>query len=120
MDETARVALEWLRTLAPCVATALIGWVASARHSRTRREEALADRQRALNDGMLALMRATLMDAYERYVVHGMPLTVARRECIDKEHAAYKSLGGNSTGDAMYRAICELPTFIAGGGLEDR
>ena len=120
MDGTAQVALEWLRTLAPCVATALIGWVASARHSRTQREEALAERQRALNDGMLALMRGQLMDAYERHVTHGVPLTVARRECIDREYAAYKSLGGNSTGDTMYRAICELPTFIAGGGEEDR
>ena len=78
------------------------------------REKDLAKKQDALREGMLAIMRSNIMDSYERYVIHGAPLTVARRECIDKEHEAYHLNGGNSTGDLMYEAICQIPTHIVG------
>lgn len=116
--------LDFLGRLTPLISSLTgllglaVGWIASARKSRSERERDIAERQRALSDGMLALMRGHLMDAYERHVTHGAPLTVARRECIDREHAAYKALGGNSTGDLMYEAICELPTHVVGGGEE--
>ena len=108
------VVLDWVRLLAPSALTFAIGWIVSARKSRTTREHDLAEKQDALREGMLAIMRSNIMDAYERYVLHGAPLTVARRECIDKEHEAYHLNGGNSTGDRMYQEICNVHTHIVG------
>ena len=93
---------------------ALAGWIASARASRSQREEALAVRQRAISDGVLALLRAQLVDAYERYVAHGEPLTVERRHEIDRCFEAYEALGGNGTVRRLYEEFCRRPTYIVG------
>ena len=88
---------------------ALGGWIVSARTSRTRREKALAQ-------GVLALLRAQLVDAYERYVVHGDRLTVERRHEIDRAFEAYEALGGNGTVKHLYEEFCDVPTYIVGEG----
>ena len=88
---------------------ALGGWIVSARTSRTKREAALAN-------GVLALLRAQLVDAYERYVVHGDHLTVERRHEIDRCFEAYKALGGNGTVAHLYEEFQRMPTYIVGEG----
>lgn len=98
---------------------ALTGWIISARRSRSEREREIAKKQDAIREGVLALLRAQLVDAYEKYVVHGAPLTVERRHEIDRAFAAYKALGGNGTIERLYAEICKLPTHIVGES-EDR
>lgn len=87
----------------------LSGWIVSARTSRTKREK-------ALSQGVLALLRTQLVDAYESYVVHCDRLTVERRHEIDMSYEAYKALGGNGTITRLYEEICEVPTYIVGEG----
>lgn len=91
------------------IAGALGGWIVSARTSRTRREK-------ALSQGVLALLRAQLVDAYERYVIHADRLTVERKHEIDKAFEAYEALGGNGTIRHLYEEFCKVPTYIVGEG----
>lgn len=98
-----------------CTALGLaVGWIVAARKSRTERERAIAQKQDALCEGVLALLRAQIVDAYERYVIHGAPLTVERRHEIDRAHDAYVALGGNGTIGHLYEEICKVPTHIVG------
>lgn len=98
-----------------CAALGLaVGWIASARKSRTEREKKISATQDAIKEGVLALLRAQLVDAYERHITHGGPLTVERRHEIDRAYKAYKALGGNGTIGHLYDEICEHPTFIVG------
>lgn len=112
--------IELLQSMAPiisalCAALGLaIGWIVSARKSRSDREKRIAQRQEALCEGVLALLRAQIVDAYERYVVHDVPLTVERRHEIDRAYEAYVALGGNGTISRLYEGICNTRTHIVG------
>lgn len=98
-----------------CTAVGLaVGWIVSARKSRTKRERKISEVQDAIREGVLALLRAQLVDAYERHVTHGGPLTVERRHEIDRAYEAYRALGGNGTIERLYQEICNLPTHIVG------
>lgn len=61
---------------------------------------------------MKVILRSSIMDAYDKYVVASAPLTVERKREIDEAWAAYSALGGNGTGRQMYEDICELPIAI--------
>lgn len=68
----------------------------------------------AVDDGLKAVLRSSITDAYERYVQQDEPLSVERKRVIELEHDAYKNLGGNDVGDQMYEAILDVPAVIIG------
>lgn len=68
----------------------------------------LTTRDRAIEEGVKAILRHELMDDYEVYAVRGAPLTMERRREIDECYHAYAALGGNGTGRTAYEAICGL------------
>lgn len=72
----------------------------------------LSARDKALYEGMKAVLRKQLVDDYDRYVVHGEPMSVERKSEIDDCYAAYVALGGNHTGPAMYEALCRIQPYI--------
>lgn len=78
---------------------------------RAKSEEDAEERmwQRRMNK---AVLRKDLVDAYERHVVDGRPLTVERRHEITECYEAYAHYGGNGTGKHMYEAICDIPVEI--------
>ena len=82
---------------------------AEAREAATEEAEEERKWQRRMNK---AVLRRDLVDAYEKHVVDGRPLTVERRHEITEEYEAYAHYGGNGTGRHMYEAICELPVEI--------
>lgn len=103
----------------------LVGWfAAAAKGARQARadierllglyEEVRADagRREALYKGMKASLRKDLVDAYRDHVTEGKPLTVERMHEITEGYNAYRALGGNGTGKAMYEGICEVPIAI--------
>lgn len=68
----------------------------------------------AVDDGLKAVLRSSITDAYERYVQQNEPLSVERKRVIELEHDAYKNLGGNDVGDQMYEEILTVPAVIIG------
>lgn len=65
-------------------------------------------RDRAIEEGVKAILRHELMDDFETFVVREEPLTMERRREIDECYHAYAALGGNSTGKSVYERICAL------------
>lgn len=94
--------LGWV--LAP-VCSALVGAVvAQARQ--------LGSSQRAMQEGLKALLRQQIVNAYRDYVIEGRPLTVERKHELTEQYEAYAAIGGNGTGKAMYESICEVPITV--------
>ena len=87
------------------IVAAVCGWL-GASVSRLKKRDA------ALYEGMKVILRSSIMDAYDKYVVASAPLTVERKREIDEAWAAYSALGGNGAGRQMYEDICELPIAI--------
>lgn len=91
--------------LVSLVVTALFGIVTGFLGSRLKK---VTDRDKAIEQGVKAILRHELMDDYERFCVNGEPLNVERRREIDECYHAYAALGGNGTGKTAYEAICSL------------
>lgn len=72
----------------------------------------MSKRDKALYDGMVTILRKEMVDAYETYVVNGTPLSYERKETVDQCYAAYKALGGNSTGDSLYAAFSKVQVYV--------
>lgn len=84
---------------------ALVGYLGA----KVRR---LTTRDKAIEEGVKAILRHELMDDYEMFSVRGAPLTMERRREIDECYHAYAALGGNGTGKTAYEAICGLELTI--------
>lgn len=74
---------------------------------RTRDEETV-NRRKALEDGMVCLLRKNLMDEHETWVAKGYITSHALENGIAM-YKAYKALGGNGMIDHMEVEIQELP-----------
>lgn len=114
------------------IAGALAGWVASARRSRSRREEDIARKQDAQCLLLKALAKKTLLDAYTHYVVEGECMSTERGSELQDTHDAYRALGGDgfidrriwpdleavmpTMVDAKTRETSDQPTRAVGGG----
>ncbi len=86
--------------------TAVAGYLGGKLKERKSRQESREEHDRLMEEGMKAILRRDLVDAYEDYVENGKTLTVERKQEIDDEWAAYDGLNGNGTGHQMYQAIC--------------
>lgn len=113
MEAWAMAVAGWL--LAPVCSALVVALREQRRRTREATEEAACAKESheaAQNQMLLALGRSKLVDAHEAYVTNGRPLTVERKHEITETYEAYKDLGGNGTGEAMYAAICEVPITI--------
>ncbi len=63
----------------------------------------------ALRDGMQCLLRAQIIQSYEKYMERGhCPVEI--KESLRREYRSYHKLGGNDVATGMYRELLELPT----------
>lgn len=103
----------WL--FAPAFAAVLGMYVERKRRDNERKSEE-AEKQRrhdeAVDRALKATLRKDLVDSFEKYVTDGKPLTVERKHEITESFLAYRELGGNGTGAAMYEAVNEVPITI--------
>lgn len=100
------------------VLTLLVKQLKDMRRAIETREHEEFERRRkhdtAVDEGLRAVLRSSITDAYERYVQQGELLSVERKRVIELEHDAYRNLGGNDVGDQMYEEILTVPTVIIG------
>lgn len=62
---------------------------------------------RAMEDGMRALLRQQLIDYHRMYVASGEACPVRIKEQATAVHDAYAAIGGNGTGTQLWHEIME-------------
>lgn len=70
-------------------------------------EKAKSEHDRAMEDGLRALLRQQLIDYHRDYVASGKPCPVRIKEQATAVHDAYAALGGNGTGTQLWHEIME-------------
>lgn len=98
-NEILDLAVHWA---VPAILGALAGWL----YSYTRRTRA---ELKALNNGVMTLLRSRLVDIHEDYVVAGIPCPDTIKREADQVYEAYHGLGGNGIGTHYYQEIINAP-----------
>lgn len=62
---------------------------------------------KAMQKGMIALLRQKLIDYHRDYVASGKPCPVRIKEQATAVYEAYAALGGNGTGEQLWKEIME-------------
>lgn len=84
---------------------ALVGFLATKLHTRTKYD-------RSMQIGMRCLLRKEIVDAYDRFIVEGKPISVERKREVIEAYEAYHDLGGNGVITEMYEEIKDKDTYI--------
>lgn len=66
-------------------------------------------REKALEEGVQALLRAEIIRQYEKHIERGFCPLYAK-EALKREYHAYHELGGNDVATELYHKVLELPT----------
>lgn len=65
-------------------------------------------KQKALADGVEALLRESIVSSYNKYAEAGYAPIYAK-ESIKRSYACYHTLGGNDVATELYHKILEMP-----------
>ena len=74
-----------------------------------------ADKDKALSDGVEALLRESIVSNYNKYSDRGY-CPIYAKESIKKAYRAYHALGGNDVAAELYHKIIKMPEDPAEGG----
>ena len=100
--------LGWI--LAP-VCSGLVVYIREQRKMAKVKEDAQkqakSEHDKAMEDGLRALLRQQLIDYHRDYVASGKPCPVRIKEQATAVHDAYAALGGNGTGTQLWHEIME-------------
>lgn len=94
-----------ITTVAGMAATGVIGYLAATVKKHGKVEKARTEIEKAT-------ARQDIFDAFERYVVRGEHMTIARYDEIIREYDAYKVLGGNGTAEAYMDEIRKKRPYL--------
>ncbi len=84
------------------------------RHAQlVKMDEERAARDEAIALGVKALLRARIVDCYDKYHNQEKPLTVERKRELVEMYEAYHALGGNGTITQMYDEMKNSDVWIA-------
>lgn len=78
---------------------------------KERKEQHEEDRawREGMTAGMRSLLRAEIIGEHRRAMERG-GVSLESKEYLTRVHAAYKGVGGNDMGDALYEEVMSLPT----------
>ena len=77
--------------------------------SKARGEKEEKDKQeKALSDGVVALLRESIVESYNKYLEKGFCPIYAKESC-KRVYSAYKNLGGNDVASELYHKILAMP-----------
>lgn len=65
--------------------------------------------QNAIKEGVVSLLRQSLVDSYNKWIERGYCPIYAKEVC-EKVYDNYSALGGNDVGTELYERITKLPT----------
>ena len=78
-----------------------------------REEEAKrrAEKEQAISDGLQALLRESIVSAYNKYSERGY-CPIYAKESIKKAYKCYAALGGNDVATDLYHKLLAMPEGI--------
>ena len=85
----------------PTVLAAVVGYLSS-------KVKMLTVRDKAVEDGLCAVLVMQLTDAYKWYVVEGKPMSFDRKRALEQVANAYFALGGNGVGKQMWEELVDV------------
>ena len=97
----------FLSPVCAALVTALIANIKMNKERERMRKKAKTEHDKAMEDGMMALLRQQIIDYHRQYVASGKPCPVRIKEQATKVHDAYAALGGNGTGTQLWKEIME-------------
>lgn len=93
---------EFFKWLVTFVCGGAVSFLVSRWRFRTKED-------RAIKDGLQALLRAEIIRQYEKHIDRGY-CPVYAKEALKREYHAYHALGGNDVATELYHKALELPT----------
>lgn len=102
------IILSWL---IPAALGALVGVLSTKLKKNKEKEKAIEIKQKALEEGVQALLRNELVRRYREYEVKG-ELSILDKENIEEMFKQYEKLGGNGTVKQLMEELMHLPTKI--------
>ena len=105
--------MEYLISILTSVVAGILGFILQSvirenRELKRKKDDAMASRDNALENGMVCLLRKNLMEEHELWISKGYITSHALENGIAM-YKAYKALGGNGMIDHMEDEIQELP-----------
>lgn len=89
--------------LAVCTST-----LNKARKEREAERETKEEKEKALSDGVQALLRESIVAAYNKYNDRGF-CPIYAKESLKKAYKSYAALGGNDVAKELYHKILAMP-----------
>lgn len=80
-----------------------------ARKGHEEAQHEAEDKEKALADGVQALLRESIVNNYNRYADKGF-CPIYAKESIKRCYSAYSKLGGNDVAHDLYNKILAMPT----------
>ena len=68
-------------------------------------------KEQAISDGLQALLRESIVSAYNKYTDRGY-CPIYAKESIKKAYKSYAALGGNDVATGLYRKILDMPESL--------
>lgn len=91
------------------IASGIILAVATYTISKVRTDKEDKDKQaKALSDGVVALLRESIVENYNKYLERGY-CPIYAKESVKRVYTAYKNLGGNDVATELYHKILSMP-----------
>lgn len=79
-----------------------------ARTEAAKAKQETEQKEKALTDGVEALLRESIVSAYNKYQDRGY-CPIYAKESLKKVYAAYHGLGGNDVATELYRKCLAMP-----------
>lgn len=89
----------------PTVLAAFVGYLSG-------KVKMLSARDKAVEDGLCAVLVMELTDAYKCYVVEQRPISFDRKRALEQVANAYFALGGNGVGKQMWEELVDVTPSV--------
>ena len=107
--ETFLTVLPYLLNLASGVVLAICTYtINKARDDRRSEKQKSEEKDQALSDGVQALLRESIVTAYNKYTDRGY-CPIYAKESLKKAYKSYAALGGNDVATGLYHKLLAMP-----------
>ena len=107
--ETLLSILPYLLNVASGIVLAICTYtINKARDDRRSEKEKANEKDQALSDGVQALLRESIVTAYNKYSDKGF-CPIYAKESLKKAYKSYAALGGNDVATGLYHKLLAMP-----------
>lgn len=108
MDIVLKILPYFINIISGVILAACTYTLNKARTEREKQHKAEEDKGKALQEGVQALLRESIVTAYNKYSERGY-CPIYAKESIKKAYKSYAALGGNDVATGLYHKILDMP-----------